>query len=116
MNQSLHSLPDNENNRYALRIMKYQGSTMINICDIDLIGTKLEQGDLVIDISKDYFQQEIIKEFQVEKLLRLCSIANLVGERIVKKAIDLRFAREQSIKRISGVPFLMIFKFQHGYR
>jgi len=27
----------------------------------------------------------------------------------------LRFAKEMSIKRISGVPFLMIFKFQHRY-
>ena len=110
-------MSDNENDskRYALRIIKYQDSTMINMCDVELIGMKLEQGDLVIDISKEYFQQEIIEEFQAERLLRLCSIANLVGERIVKKAIDLRFARELSIKRISGVPFLMIFKFQHRY-
>ncbi|MGA9170830.1 MAG: DUF424 family protein [Nitrososphaeraceae archaeon] len=110
-------MSDNENDskRYALRIMKYQDSTMINMCDVELIGMKLEQGDLAIDISKEYFQQEIIEEFQAERLLRLCSIANLVGERIVKLAIDLRFAKEMSIKRISGVPFLMIFKFQHRY-
>ncbi|HEY6163855.1 MAG TPA: DUF424 family protein [Nitrososphaeraceae archaeon] len=110
-------MSDNENDskRYALRIIKYQDSTMINMCDVELIGMKLEQGDLVIDISKEYFQQEIIEEFQAERLLRLCSIANLVGERIVKLAIDLRFAKEMSIKRISGVPFLMIFKFQHRY-
>ncbi|MGB7636512.1 MAG: DUF424 family protein [Nitrososphaeraceae archaeon] len=110
-------MSDNENDSkgYALRIMKYQDSTMINMCDVELIGMKLEQGDLVIDISKEYFQQEIIEEFQAERLLRLCSIANLVGERIVKLAIDLRFAKEMSIKRISGVPFLMIFKFQHRY-
>jgi uncharacterized protein len=110
-------LSDNENDskRYALRIIKYQDSTMINMCDVELIGMKLEQGDLVIDISKEYFQQEIIEEFQAERLLRLCSIANLVGERIVKLAIDLRLAKEMSIKRISGVPFLMIFKFQHRY-
>ncbi|HET7283854.1 MAG TPA: DUF424 family protein [Nitrososphaeraceae archaeon] len=110
-------MSDNENDskRYALRIIRYQDSTMINMCDVELIGMKLEQGDLVIDISKEYFQQEIIEEFQAERLLRLCSIANLVGERIVKLAIDLRFAKEMSIKRISGVPFLMIFKFQHRY-
>ena len=88
---------------------------MINICDIELIGTKLEQGDLVIDISKEYFQQEIIESAQAEKLLRTCSIANLVGERIVKQAVQLKFAKEMSIRRISGVPFLMIFKFQHKY-
>ena len=110
-------MSDNENDskRYALRIIKYQDSTMINMCDVELIGMKLEQGDLVIDISKEYFQQEIIEEFQAERLLRLCSIANLVGERIVGMAVDLKYAKEVSIKRISGVPFLMIFKFQQKY-
>ncbi|MFL6507034.1 MAG: DUF424 family protein, partial [Nitrososphaeraceae archaeon] len=49
------------------------------------------------------------------ELLRRCSIANLVGERIVSEAIRLNFAKERSIRRISGVPFLMIFKFQHKY-
>jgi uncharacterized protein len=112
----LYRLSSTQNSkRYGLRMMKYQSSTMINICDVELIGTKLEQGDFVINISREYFQQEIIEEFQAERLLRLCSIANLVGERIVKQALDLRFAKERSIKRICGVPFLMIFKFQHNY-
>jgi hypothetical protein len=100
---------------YALRIMKYQGSIMINICDIELVGTKLEQGDMVVDLTKEYFQQEIIEESKAEDLLQSCSIANLVGERIVNRAIKLRLAKEISIKRVSGVPFLMIFKFQHRY-
>ena len=88
---------------------------MINICDIELIGTKLEQGEIVVDLTKEYFQQEIIKESNAEKLLQTCSIANLVGERIVNQAIKLRLAKETSIKRICGIPFLMIFKFQHRY-
>jgi hypothetical protein len=36
-----------------------------------------------------------------------------VGERIVKDALDMKLAKEASIKRIAGVPFLMIYKFQH---
>jgi uncharacterized protein len=100
---------------YALRTMKYQGSTMVNICDIELVGTKLEHGDIVVDITKEYFQQEIIEENKAKNLLQTCSIANLVGERIVDQAIKLRLAKEISIKRICGIPFLMIFKFQHKY-
>ena len=108
-NNQIHS------KEYALRIMKYQGSLMINICDIELIGSKLEEGELLINITKEYFQEEIIEPDQAEKLLRTCSIANLVGERIVKQAVRLKYAKELSIRRISGVPFLMIFKFHHKY-
>jgi len=100
---------------YALRTMLYQGSAMVNICDIELVGTKLEQGEIVVDLTREYFQQEIIEEREAENLLKTCSVANLVGERIVNKAIKLRLAKEISIKRISGIPFLMIFKFQHRY-
>jgi hypothetical protein len=104
-----------DNDRYAVRMIKYQGSTMINICDIELIGAKLEKDELLIEITKEYFQQDIIEDSQARKLLRSCSIANLVGERIVKQALDLGLAKEMSIKRISDVPFLMIFKFQYKY-
>jgi uncharacterized protein len=100
---------------YALRTMRYQGSTMINICDIELVGIKLEQGEIVVDLTKEYFQQEIIEESKAENLLQRCSIANLVGERIINKAIKLKLAKEISIKRICGIPFLMIFKFNHRY-
>ena len=88
---------------------------MVNICDIELIGSRLQEGDLLIDITKEYFQQEIIEAVQAEELLRTCSIANLVGERIVSQAVQLKLAKERSIRRISGVPFLMIFKFHHKY-
>lgn len=91
----------------------YQGSTMIDICDLDLIGSKFEQGQLVINITKEYYMQRVIEPSEAEELLKKCAIANLVGERIVKQAIDLKLAKEASIKRVSGVPFLMIFKFQH---
>jgi hypothetical protein len=100
---------------YALRTMSYQGSTMVNICDIELVGTKLEQDEIIVDLTKEYFQQEIIEESKAEILLQTCSVANLVGERIVSKAIKMRLAKEISIKTISGIPFLMIFKFQHRY-
>jgi hypothetical protein len=100
--------------KYAMRWMGYQGSTMVNICDLELIGTEIEQDKFVINLTKEYFQQEIIEDLVAEKLLLDCSIANLVGHRIVDRAIKLKLAKEASIKRISGVPFLMIYKFQYG--
>ena len=87
---------------------------MVNICDLDLIGTKLEQDGLVINLTREYYQQEVIEQPLVQEFLHKCDIANLVGDRIVKQALDMKLANEASIKRIAGVPFLMIYKFQHG--
>ena len=97
---------------YAARTTPYQGSLMVDICDLDLLGTRLEQDGLVINLTKEYFQQELIEQAAAGDLLQKCSIANLVGTRIVGQALGMRMAKEVSVRRISGVPFLMIFKFQ----
>jgi hypothetical protein len=86
---------------------------MVDICDLDLIGNKLEQDGLVINLTKEYYQQEVIQQLHAQELLQKCDIANLVGDKIVRQALELKLAKEVSIRRISGVPFLMIYKFQH---
>lgn len=86
---------------------------MIDVCDMDLVGSKLEQDGLVVNLSKEYFMQQTIDHQNAAQLLRKCDIANLVGNSIVGLAIEMKLAKEVSVKRISGVPFLMIFKFQH---
>lgn len=97
---------------YAARTTPYQGSLMIDICDLDLVGTKLEQNGLVINLTREYYQQQVIEASQAGELLARCAIANLVGKKIVGQALEMKMAKEASIKKISGVPFLMIFKFQ----
>ena len=99
---------------YAARTTPYQGSLMIDICDLDLVGRKLEQNGLVINITKEYYQQQVVEASQAGELLTKCAIANLVGKKIVGQALEMKLAKDVSVKKISGVPFLMIFKFQHN--
>ena len=87
---------------------------MVDICDLDLIGRKLEQDGLVIHLTREYYQQEVIEQPCVQDLLQKCGIANLVGVRIVRQALDMKLAKEASVRKISGVPFLMIYKFHHS--
>jgi hypothetical protein len=85
---------------------------MIDICDLELIGTRLEENGLVINLSKEYYQQEIIGKTRASELLQVCSIANVVGKQIVEQVLQMRLAKMASIKWICNVPFLMIYKFQ----
>jgi uncharacterized protein len=97
---------------YALRSISYHNSMMIDVCDLQLIGTRLEENGLVITLSKEYYQQEVIEESRAREMLKVCSTANLVGEHI-KQALEMRLAKAASVRKISGVPFLMIYKFQN---
>ena len=98
--------------QFAARTTRYQGSMMVSICDLELVGSELEQDGHVVSLSREYYQEHVIEPNHAHELLRKCDIANLVGQRIVSQAIALKMAKEVSVKRISGVPFLMIYKFQ----
>ena len=71
----------NQDNKYALRRIKYQGTYMINICDLDLVGKVINKGDFVIDISKEYFQDEEINQDEVASLLKIL--------------VNVKFSREE---------------------
>lgn len=101
------------NELYAARTTQYRDSLMVSVCDVDLVGKTLNEGKVVISLSRDYFQKEVIEEEKVADLLNKCSIANLVGEKTVALAISLGLAKEISVKRLCGIPFLMLFKFYH---
>lgn len=105
----------NQDNKYALRRIKYQGTYMINICDLDLVGRVINKGDFVIDISKEYFQDEEINQDEAARLLKSSSMLNLVGKNVVALALGLKLAKENSVKVIEDVPFLMIFSFLGNY-
>lgn len=105
----------NQDYNYALRKIKYQETQMINICDLNLIGKEINQGDFNISISKDYFYSEEITKEDAIKVLKSSSIINLVGKDIVELALSLNLAKKNSVKIIENVPFLMIFKFSGMY-
>ena len=97
--------------KFYVRKMHYRGSLMINICDEELIGTNIVSESLNINITKDFFNELITNEKEICSLLERCSIANLIGRRVVEKTLSLGLAKKDSIKIISDIPFLMIFKF-----
>src|SRR4051812_21520531 len=100
--------------QYAARTARYQGAVMVDICDLELIGNNLKQDGLVINLTPEYYQQEVIESSFAKELLLECDIAYLVGDRIVRQALDMKLAKEASIRKISGVPFLMIYKFRQS--
>lgn len=104
-----------QDNKYALRRIKYQGTNMINICDLDLVGKVINKDDFEINISKEYFQDEEINEVEAASLLKSSSMLNLVGKNIVSLALGLKLAKENSVKVIEDVPFLMVFSFLGNY-
>ncbi len=96
---------------FAVRIVNYQRNRMLNICDSNLVGRTLVEADLTMNITQSYFAERIVDEKEAEQLLRNSSIINMVGEETVNLSVKIGIGSQKGVKKIEGVPFLLVFKF-----
>ena len=96
-----------------MRSISWKDTSLINICDEDLIGKTLTEGKLKMHISKDYFGGKIVPAEEALKMMRESSIINLAGEQAVGIAISNKLGAKEAVRKIEGVPFLMIYKFSY---
>ncbi len=94
---------------FSVRTSSYQNESMLNICDADLLGKKITQGELTMHISEGYYGQRFVEEDEAEMLLKNSSIINIAGEKAVSLSLKLGLGSKDAIKTVSGVPFLIIF-------
>ena len=95
--------------QFAVRVSNYQKKVMLNICDAELLGKKITQDDLTMHISESYYGERFVDEEEAETLLKTSSIINMAGAETVSLSIKLGVGSENGIKKVSGVPFLIIF-------
>lgn len=96
--------------QFSARLSTHDRSPTLNMCDADLLGTRITQGDLSMHISRGYYGQRLVGRGEAERLLRGSSIINMVGTETVSMSIGMGIGSRDGIKTISGVPFLIVFK------
>ena len=94
---------------YSVRISDYQKNTMLNMCDAELVGKEIVDGELKIQISENYYGKQIVEKDEALSMLKSASILNLVGKKTISLAIDLGIGSKDGVKIISDIPFLIIF-------
>ena len=95
--------------QFSVRISDYQKNIMVNMCDAELIGKNVIDGELKIHISESYYGKQIVNKDEAISLLKSASIMNLVGKETISLATGLGIGSESGVKIISGIPFLIIF-------
>jgi len=96
---------------FVVRVIESKDYDILNVCDEEFLGAKLEEKGLQIDISREFFEGEKVNDRRLLELLRSSQIINLTGNRCVSLAVDKGFAHKDAVKKIESVSFLMIFKF-----
>lgn len=97
----------------SVRSISWKDTTLINICDENLIGRTLNEGKLSMHISRDYFGGQVVEPSQALKMMKESSIINLAGKQAVDIALSNKMGAKEAVRVIQGVPFLMIYKFTY---
>ncbi len=96
--------------QFSVKVSNYQKNSMLNICDVELLGKNISQDELKMNISESYYGEKLVDRDQANPLLQYSSIINMVGKNTISLSIELGIGSENAIKTISDVPFLIVFK------
>lgn len=95
---------------FSVRVTNHQNNSVLNICDSNLLGKKIVDNKITMNISKSYYCERFVEKDEAENLLKKSSSINMVGKETISLSISLGIGSSQGVKEISGVPFLLIFK------
>jgi len=79
-------------------------------CDADLLGKVLREGKIVFEIREEFYKGLKVSVEEAIDLVEQSTIVNMVGHRIVKRAVEKGLIHQEAVLKISGVPHAQIIK------
>lgn len=81
---------------------------VVAVCDAELLGKRFVEGQMQLDVKKDFYRGDKMEEDRVVKLLQEAdkedATFNLVGERAVSAGIKAGIVDAQGVIKIAGIP------------
>ena len=87
-------------------------STVVAICDSELIGKNFVEGNLQLDVRENFYKDQEVSESELLDIIKKQSLEdatfNIVGEKSVKTALKAEIITKKSIGRIQKIPFALV--------
>ena len=87
-----------------VKVHSIRGKKIAAICDNELIGKKFSDGNLELDVDKDFYGGKEMDESDAIKIMKDVAILNIVGDEAIKLALGNNLVLKQDIIKIKGVP------------
>ena len=93
----------------SVKIHKSGGDTLVACCDKEILGQTFTDGELDIHISERFYGGEHLSSEEFIKILEQATIANIIGEKSVKAAVEAGLVDESSVASVCGLKHVQIF-------
>jgi hypothetical protein len=91
-----------------LNQIRREGEYIVAICDQNILGESFEEGDCCIHVSESFYKGKLVSVKEGLAAMEKATIANIVGEYIVKEALKAQLIHERGIIRIQNVPHAQV--------
>jgi uncharacterized protein len=93
-----------------LNVKKVGQNVVLAVCDCDLLGKTLREGQIVFRIKEEFYKGRKTSVEEAVGLIDNSTIVNLVGKACVEKAIAQGYVHPDAVLKIEGVPHAQIMK------
>ncbi len=88
-----------------VKIHQKDDKTLITVCDKELIGKVIEEGDVKLDLASIFYQGEEKTEEETGDLLRNADYIHLVGKKAIAIGLNEGIIERDKIIYITGIPY-----------
>ncbi len=85
-----------------------EGRLILALCDDSLIGKKIEDKGIILDLSSAFYKGEKSDDKNTLSLIGKAYLVNAVGEETIAFLSGLDFVSEKDIRRVKNVPYVHI--------
>ncbi|VVC02787.1 Uncharacterised protein [Candidatus Bilamarchaeum dharawalense] len=95
-----------------LKVHENKEGRVIAVCDGDLIGKVLTDGNAHMDLDRyrGFYVGKEVEDGEVKKELTTFSSINMVGKHAVGIALEMGLANKQDVMYIKNIPYIQIYK------
>lgn len=100
---------NNEHN-ISMRIIYVRNEIILAACDKELLGKRFVKDNIHLEVKKEFYHEVFVNRETFVNALKIATIANLVGKRVVEIAIEEGFVDKENVLWIGDVPHAQIVK------
>ena len=97
--------------RVYLKVHVRDENETIACCDEELLNQVFKEGNLKIELTNQFFGGELMNLDRAINILKEASFFNIVGEKIIEKAIECKVLPREGVSLINGVPMALKMMF-----
>ena len=93
-----------------MKIRRWGHQVLLAVCDTELLGKMLRDEKITFEVREEFYKGFKVSIDEAIDLIKQSTIVNMVGQRIVNRAIKEGLIHPEAILEISGVPHAQIVK------